>query len=159
MEAALFRARPNFRSRRSGADGNRYQKALTRKTNDVRLIAFHPPVDNVRKFRRQPDTAEGRLDGFARRLSEHAFGDPVTSIGLVHRGAVGGVAVGELQDALDPVRAAAHEGSPAGKTNQQIAEELVLFPFTVAKHVANVLAKTGAANRTDAVFRAGHSRA
>ena len=39
----------------------------------------------------------------------------------------------------------------AGKTNQQIADELVISLNTVNRHVSNVYAKTGAANRADAV--------
>lgn len=38
----------------------------------------------------------------------------------------------------------------AGKTNQQIAEELVITMSTVANHVANILSKTGSANRAGA---------
>jgi len=41
----------------------------------------------------------------------------------------------------------------AGKTNQRIARELVLTLDTVKKHVSHVLAKLGAANRTEAVSR------
>ena len=37
-----------------------------------------------------------------------------------------------------------------GRTNQQIAEELVIAPSTAAKHVANIFGKTGAANRAEA---------
>ncbi len=37
-----------------------------------------------------------------------------------------------------------------GFTNQQIADELVLSPHTAIRHVANILGKTGAANRTEA---------
>ncbi len=36
----------------------------------------------------------------------------------------------------------------AGKTNQQIADELVISLHTAIRHVANILEKTGAANRT-----------
>ena len=42
----------------------------------------------------------------------------------------------------------------AGQTNQRIARELVLTLDTVKKHVSHVLAKLGAANRTEAVSRA-----
>jgi DNA-binding NarL/FixJ family response regulator len=42
----------------------------------------------------------------------------------------------------------------AGKSNPQIAEELVISPSTVAKHVSNILAETGAANRTEAAVYA-----
>jgi DNA-binding NarL/FixJ family response regulator len=38
----------------------------------------------------------------------------------------------------------------AGKTNQQIADELVISLNTARKHVANILDKTGTANRTEA---------
>ena len=42
-----------------------------------------------------------------------------------------------------------------GLTNQQIADELVISPHTAIRHVANILAKTGAANRTEAARLAG----
>jgi DNA-binding CsgD family transcriptional regulator/pimeloyl-ACP methyl ester carboxylesterase len=43
----------------------------------------------------------------------------------------------------------------AGQTNQQIADELVISLNTARKHVANILDKTGTANRTEA---AGYAR-
>jgi LuxR family maltose regulon positive regulatory protein len=42
----------------------------------------------------------------------------------------------------------------AGRSNQRIAHELVVALDTVKKHVSHVLAKLGAANRTEAVARA-----
>ena len=42
----------------------------------------------------------------------------------------------------------------AGRSNQSIARELVVALDTVKKHVSHVLAKLGAANRTEAVARA-----
>jgi LuxR family maltose regulon positive regulatory protein len=42
----------------------------------------------------------------------------------------------------------------AGKSNQQIADELVVVLDTVKKHVGHILDKLGAANRTQAVARA-----
>ena len=42
----------------------------------------------------------------------------------------------------------------AGKSNPQIAEELVISLNTVQRHVSNILAKTGAANRTEAAVYA-----
>jgi LuxR family maltose regulon positive regulatory protein len=42
----------------------------------------------------------------------------------------------------------------AGKSNQQIADELVVVIDTVKKHVGHILDKLGAANRTQAVARA-----
>ena len=38
----------------------------------------------------------------------------------------------------------------AGRTNQQIADDLVIAPNTAAKHVANILGKTDSANRSEA---------
>jgi DNA-binding CsgD family transcriptional regulator/pimeloyl-ACP methyl ester carboxylesterase len=38
----------------------------------------------------------------------------------------------------------------AGKSNQQIADELVISLFTVNRHVSNIFGKTGAANRAEA---------
>jgi DNA-binding CsgD family transcriptional regulator/pimeloyl-ACP methyl ester carboxylesterase len=38
----------------------------------------------------------------------------------------------------------------AGKTNQQVAVELVISASTAAKHVSSILAKTGASNRAEA---------
>ncbi len=37
-----------------------------------------------------------------------------------------------------------------GKTNLQIADALVISPYTVARHVSSIFAKTGATNRTEA---------
>jgi LuxR family maltose regulon positive regulatory protein len=42
----------------------------------------------------------------------------------------------------------------AGMANKQIATELVVTLETAKKHVSHVLAKLGAANRTQAVARA-----
>jgi ATP/maltotriose-dependent transcriptional regulator MalT len=42
----------------------------------------------------------------------------------------------------------------AGRSNQQIADELVVVRDTVKKHVGHILGKLGAANRTQAVARA-----
>jgi LuxR family maltose regulon positive regulatory protein len=42
----------------------------------------------------------------------------------------------------------------AGRSNQQIAEELVVALNTVKKHVAHILDKLGASNRTEATARA-----
>jgi DNA-binding CsgD family transcriptional regulator len=39
-----------------------------------------------------------------------------------------------------------------GKSNQQIAEALVISPSTVAKHVTSILNKTSAANRTEVAW-------
>jgi DNA-binding NarL/FixJ family response regulator len=38
----------------------------------------------------------------------------------------------------------------AGRSNQQIADQLVISLNTVARHVSNIFTKTGAANRTEA---------
>ena len=43
-----------------------------------------------------------------------------------------------------------------GKSNQQIADELIISLFTVNRHVSNIYAKTGAANRAEAAAYAAH---
>jgi NarL family two-component system response regulator LiaR len=43
----------------------------------------------------------------------------------------------------------------AGRSNQQIADELVISLNTVRRHVSNIFDKTGVANRTEA---AGYAR-
>jgi len=42
----------------------------------------------------------------------------------------------------------------AGRSNQQIADELVVVLATAKKHVSHILVKLSAANRTQAVARA-----
>ncbi|MFB3119127.1 MAG: response regulator transcription factor, partial [Stenotrophomonas maltophilia] len=46
----------------------------------------------------------------------------------------------------------------AGKSNADIAEELVISPNTVIRHVSNILAKTGSSNRTEAARYASQHR-
>ena len=45
----------------------------------------------------------------------------------------------------------------AGNTNQQIADQLVIAPSTAAKHVSNILGKTGSSNRADAASYANRN--
>jgi DNA-binding CsgD family transcriptional regulator/pimeloyl-ACP methyl ester carboxylesterase len=45
----------------------------------------------------------------------------------------------------------------AGRSNQQIADELVISPNTVNRHVSNIYAKTGAANRVEATTYASRN--
>ena len=45
----------------------------------------------------------------------------------------------------------------AGKSNADIAEELVISPNTVVRHVSNILAKTGSSNRTEAALYASQN--
>jgi DNA-binding CsgD family transcriptional regulator len=44
-----------------------------------------------------------------------------------------------------------------GKSNREIAEELVISPNTVVSHVSNIFNKIGAANRTEAATYAGRN--
>jgi LuxR family maltose regulon positive regulatory protein len=56
-----------------------------------------------------------------------------------------------LAEALTGRELAVLELLAAGRSNQAIAADLVLTLDTIKKHVSNVLAKLGAANRTEAV--------
>ncbi len=42
----------------------------------------------------------------------------------------------------------------AGRSDKEIATELVISPLTVHKHVSNILGKMNAASRTEAATRA-----
>jgi DNA-binding CsgD family transcriptional regulator/pimeloyl-ACP methyl ester carboxylesterase len=59
-----------------------------------------------------------------------------------------------LVDSLSPRELDVLRLIAAGRSNAQIAEELVISLSTVAKHVTSILAKTGAANRTEAALYA-----
>jgi DNA-binding CsgD family transcriptional regulator len=71
------------------------------------------------------------------------------------------LAIASFLDSLKPAAAASDVLSErerevlrllaAGRSNQHIADELVISINTVARHVSNILGKTGAANRTEAV--------
>jgi LuxR family transcriptional regulator, maltose regulon positive regulatory protein len=64
------------------------------------------------------------------------------------------VAVPGIVDSLTSRELEVLEMLTAGRSNQSIAAELVVTLDTVKKHVSHVLAKLGAANRTEAVARA-----
>jgi LuxR family maltose regulon positive regulatory protein len=63
-------------------------------------------------------------------------------------------AVATLAEPLSPRELEVLGLLAAGKSNQQIADELVVVPDTVKKHVGHILSKLSAANRTQAVARA-----
>ncbi len=69
-------------------------------------------------------------------------------------GPVGATAVGGLAERLTSRELEVLEMLAAGRSNQAIARQLVVTLDTVKKHVSHVLAKLGAANRTEAVTRA-----
>ena len=97
----------------------------------------------------EPAAAEPLLGCLAR--LQRAFGRKPAAPLVPRRGiaAVPGLVEPLTPRELDVLRLLA-----AGQTNQRIARELVLTLDTVKKHVSHVLAKLGAANRTQAVSRA-----
>ena len=118
-------------------------------------------LDVLREFARGADSAgigerilihartvEGHLSRLARRLGIRTPSDAQKF--LAGRDAQ---AAGPLPPALDELTTREREvlGLVArGLTNQQIADELVISLHTAIRHVANILSKTGAANRTEA---------
>ena len=101
--------------------------------------------------RTQQAAADGIPLAYLGRLAR-AFGPGTAATGPRGRAGTAGVAdlVAPLSDReLEVLRLLA-----AGKPNQQIAEELVVALNTVKKHVAHILDKLGAANRTEATARA-----
>ena len=101
--------------------------------------------------RTQQAAADGIPLAYLGRLAR-AFGPGTAATGPRGRAGTAGVAdlVAPLSDReLEVLRLLA-----AGKPNQQIAEELVVALSTVKKHVAHILDKLGAANRTEATARA-----
>ena len=98
--------------------------------------------------RDEPAAAGAQLGCLAR--LQRAFSRKPAAPPVRRRGtaAVPGLAAPLTPRELDMLRLLA-----AGKTNQRIARELVLTLDTVKKHVSHVLAKLGAANRTEAVSR------
>ena len=81
-----------------------------------------------------------------------AFGQATAATGP--RGRAGPVVVAGLVEPLSDRELEVLHLLAAGKPNQQIAEELVVALNTVKKHVAHILDKLGAANRTEATARA-----
>ncbi len=69
------------------------------------------------------------------------FGDPTTIAAKVAAG---------VPDALSAREVEVLRLIAAGKSNAQIADELVISQNTVIRHVSNIFAKIGAANRTEA---------
>jgi LuxR family maltose regulon positive regulatory protein len=86
---------------------------------------------------------------YLRRLTDAFQRVGVASSGRGWRGAVPGLVEPLSERELEVLGLLA-----AGRSNQQIADELVVALDTVKKHVSHVLDKLGAANRTQAVARA-----
>jgi DNA-binding NarL/FixJ family response regulator len=57
---------------------------------------------------------------------------------------------GGAPDGLSPREVEVLRLIAAGRTNQEIADRLVISLNTVARHVSNIFAKTGVANRAEA---------
>jgi ATP/maltotriose-dependent transcriptional regulator MalT len=93
----------------------------------------------------------------------HVWGDPDAAVAAIQQflASVPSTsgdderASGEISDHLSQRELEVLRLVAAGNSNQQIADELVISLNTARKHVANILDKTGTANRTEA---AGYAR-
>ena len=92
------------------------------------------------------------LDGLAR--VSRAFGGLDTAPGLRRTAGAAAAGLPALVEPLSPREMQVLRLLAAGTTNQAIARELVVALDTVKNHVGHILAKLGAANRTEAVTRA-----
>jgi len=93
-------------------------------------------------------TADGRAADHVGRLLR-SFGPASPSPADRDRGAAPGLVEPLTDREMDVLELLA-----AGRSNQQIADQLVVALVTVKKHVSHILDKLGAANRTEAVARA-----
>ena len=98
----------------------------------------------------------GRLAAAMRTAQAAAPGVPLGYLGRLVRAFERDAApvVPGLVEQLSPRELEVLRLLAAGRPNQQIAEELVVAPNTVKKHVTHILEKLGAANRTEATARA-----
>lgn len=98
-----------------------------------------------------PDIPPGYLGLLARTLRQEAARTaPATALVAGSRSA----AVPGLVEPLSSREVGVLQLLAAGRQNQEIADELVVALSTVKKHVTHILAKLGAANRTQATARA-----
>jgi LuxR family maltose regulon positive regulatory protein len=100
--------------------------------------------------RAEPSTARRMPPGCLARIVQAFDTDP----GVPGSGQLAVPAVPGLVDQLTSRELEVLAMLAAGTPNQVIAEELFVTLFTVKKHVSHILAKLGAANRTEAVARA-----
>ena len=106
-------------------------KSLAALTSDASLLVLSPG---------EVDLAAATSD-FVARLPQSSSGAPVGAL-------VGGTDLSSRE--IEVLRLLA-----AGRSNQQIADELVISLNTVRRHVSNIFDKAGVANRTEA---AGYAR-
>jgi pimeloyl-ACP methyl ester carboxylesterase/DNA-binding CsgD family transcriptional regulator len=100
---------------------------------DARLVLFDDVYGGFQSQDGQSPPAITAIDGFLNGLTENGAPIAATEAG------------GLSQRELEVLRLLA-----AGRSNQQIAAELVISVNTVIRHVANIFDKTGVANRAQA---------
>jgi DNA-binding CsgD family transcriptional regulator len=104
--------------------------------SQIRNCRFHvvrsDPLDEI-----------NAIDGFLRSISSPELWMEVQTPESVVAGRLSGVLSAREVEVLRLLA--------GGRSNQQIADELVISLNTVRRHVSNILGKTGAANRADAV--------
>lgn len=111
---------------------------------DTLLISERTAERNLDRLRLRLGIATGAdAERFVDRQAQKAAGPALAAASPSRGGSLASIA-------LSPRESEVIGLVSLGRTNQQIADELVISLHTVARHVANIFDKTGAANRTEA---------
>jgi DNA-binding CsgD family transcriptional regulator len=145
--------------------------ALLQRPVEAKLY-YLEAIEVCERLRHRPDLALSRVD-LARLQLEHLPGEASEAIAHLDAAIPELEAMGMMRWLQSAVELRAHGLEPrreargypdglserevevlrlvaAGRSNQQIADQLVISLNTVARHVSNIFTKTGAANRTEA---------
>lgn len=130
-----------------GIDGVRYSplsiaQTVAAEVPDARLVVFETTT-------MPPFWAAQEREALIRLIEEHVLGSDVEPADGTNAPPLVGAASFVPADSLSEREVEVLRLVAAGRTNAQIAEELVIASGTAARHVSNILNKTGLSNRTE----------